>query len=195
MNQLPPITPDTTFSISWMGIDSIGEIDNYSIFVSVDGSEYTEHFLRLEDTTAIFSGDIGKTYSFISIAEDVAGNIEEKLPIAEATTYVDPTVSVISTETNNTENSQLLKQNFPNPFNISTSIEYSIIKTGKVKLDIYDIYGSKVISLVEKNQNEGNYIVNWDGRNSLGVKSEAGMYLYRLVIDDYLEVKKMVLVK
>ncbi len=192
MNPLPPVTPDSSFSISWIGVDSIGEIDNYTIFVSVDGSGYTEHFLRLHDTTAIFRGEAGKTYSFISIAEDVAGNIEEKLQIAEATTFIDPSVSVIYPEGDNSETVELLGQNFPNPFNTTTSIEYFVINSGKVKLEVYDVYGSKVRTLVDANQSRGNYSANWDGRNSSGVKLNEGMYFYRLVVDGYMAVKKMV---
>ena len=195
MDSLPPVTTDTTFAISWTGVDSIGEIDNYTIFVSVDEGEWTEHFLRISDTTAIFSGKVGKTYSFISIAEDVAGNVEEKLPIAEATTFIDPSVAVISPESNDPKRNELLRQNFPNPFKSNTSIEYSINGFGRVNLEVYDVYGSKVKTLIDANQVEGKYNVNWDGRNDLGVRLNGGMYFYRLIVNDHMEIKKMVLVK
>ncbi|MGH9840643.1 MAG: DUF7619 domain-containing protein [Blastocatellia bacterium] len=85
---LPPETSTLGFPISWSGADAIGEIDFYTIFVSVDGGAFTPFFERTRDTSATFRGELGKTYSFYSIATDTAGNVEVKNAVAETTTRV-----------------------------------------------------------------------------------------------------------
>jgi 5-hydroxyisourate hydrolase-like protein (transthyretin family) len=88
-----------------------------------------------------------------------------------------------------------LYQNFPNPFNPVTKIKYEIKANGKservkVKLIIYDIAGKELKVLVNQEQNAGIYEVNFDGR-----ELPSGIYFYRFETEDYLETKKMVLVK
>jgi hypothetical protein len=83
-----------------------------------------------------------------------------------------------------------LNQNFPNPFNPSTTISYSIPKTSKVSLKVYDIKGQVVATLFDGNQNAGNYITQFDGS-----KLASGVYFFRLVSDNFSETKKMMLTK
>jgi len=88
MDELPAIMLQTTFNISWSGSDTIGEIKDYSVFVSIDGGSYELFITKTKDTSALFTGEIGKTYSFICIAEDLAGNIEVQEPDAETSTHI-----------------------------------------------------------------------------------------------------------
>ncbi len=88
-----------------------------------------------------------------------------------------------------------LKQNFPNPFNPMTQINYQIVAPGKVTLKIYDILGREVKTLVDKNQNNGSYTVVWKGDNNLGQKVASGIYIYRLTAGSFISSKKMVLLK
>ncbi len=83
-----------------------------------------------------------------------------------------------------------LSQNYPNPFNPATTIQYILPKTSTVTLEIFDLLGRKVESLVEENQPAGNYQVNWDAKNIL-----SGIYFYQLRTEYSSEVKKMVLLK
>ncbi|MCW3108782.1 MAG: hypothetical protein JWQ09_3288 [Segetibacter sp.] len=87
MLPLPVISPIANFPISWAGIDSIGEIESYSIFVSENGEGF-KPYLETSNTSDTFAGQAGKTYEFICIAKDVAGNVETKNTIAEAKTTV-----------------------------------------------------------------------------------------------------------
>ncbi len=73
-----------------------------------------------------------------------------------------------------------LKQNYPNPFNPTTTIEYALAQTSWVTLDVYDLLGQKVRSLVNEGQNAGQQAAIWDGRNSKGQAVASGMYIYRL---------------
>jgi len=60
---------------------------------------------------------------------------------------------------------------------------------------VYYVYGSKVKTLIDANQVKGKYNITWNGRNDLGVRLNEGMYFYRLLVNDHMEIKKMVLVK
>jgi hypothetical protein len=83
-----------------------------------------------------------------------------------------------------------LEQNFPNPFNPSTTIQYQLPQDSKVTLKVYDILGSEVATLVNEEQEVGYKEVRFNG--SL---FSSGIYIYRLVSGDYLSVKKMMMVK
>lgn len=81
-----------------------------------------------------------------------------------------------------------LKQNFPNPFNPSTRIPYSISSSGFVTIKVYDILGVKIQTLVNKFQNTGTYYVNFDGR-----KFSNGIYFYKLKAGNFVQTRKMIL--
>jgi hypothetical protein len=88
-----------------------------------------------------------------------------------------------------------LNQNYPNPFNPSTSIRFSVPKEGRVKIEVYDVTGSLVKTVLDEAVRVGNKEVVWDGTNSSGSKVASGMYLYRLQSDDFVAVKKMIMLK
>ena len=88
-----------------------------------------------------------------------------------------------------------LEQNYPNPFNPTTTIKYTIPKEGSVKIEVYDITGRLVNTLVNTSQATGTYSVTWDGKNSLGHSVGSGIYLYRIQANDFVSVKKMVMLK
>ncbi len=83
-----------------------------------------------------------------------------------------------------------LNQNFPNPFNPVTKINYSIEKPGNVSLKVFDVTGNEVSSLVCGNQSAGNHSVEFDGKNLA-----SGIYFYKLAAGGKTEVKKMTLLK
>ncbi|MEK7996867.1 MAG: LamG-like jellyroll fold domain-containing protein [Planctomycetota bacterium] len=86
MLPLPAETSGPAFTISWSGSDAVGEIDHYSIFASTDGGPFQPFVGETRATSATFSGQAGKTYGFLCIATDTAGNIEVQSATAEATT-------------------------------------------------------------------------------------------------------------
>jgi len=88
-----------------------------------------------------------------------------------------------------------LNQNFPNPFNPSTTIEYSIPKTSRVELAIYNMAGQKVTTLVNSTQAASFYRVVWNGRNDAGQTVASGLYFYKLSAGNYSKVVKMNLIK
>jgi hypothetical protein len=83
-----------------------------------------------------------------------------------------------------------LYQNYPNPFNPVTDIQYSIPKKSMVSLVVYDVLGREVITLLNEEKPPGNYDVKFDASNI-----SSGLYFYRIVAGDYIEVKKMIVLK
>ncbi len=83
-----------------------------------------------------------------------------------------------------------LEQNYPNPFNPSTTLKYQIPQNGFVTLKVYDILGKEVATLVNVEKTSGRYEVYFNA-SSLA----SGVYLYRLNVNDYVNVKKMLLLK
>ncbi len=88
-----------------------------------------------------------------------------------------------------------LRQNYPNPFNATTNIEYSLSKAVPVSLVVYNILGQKIKEWNFERQSKGDYIIQWDGTNNYNQKVASGVYLYRIVTDNFVETKKMVLLE
>ena len=83
-----------------------------------------------------------------------------------------------------------LQQNYPNPFNPSTKIKFSILKTSKVTIKIYDILGNEIETLVNEEKPTGTYEITWYAENLT-----SGVYFYQLRTGEFLETKKMILIK
>lgn len=97
-------------------------------------------------------------------------------------------------------NSTLLKsfelnQNFPNPFNPTTKIEFSVNQNGNVKIVIFDILGRQVRSLVNEKKSIGRHSIQWDGKNDAGKLVQSGQYYYTVEMDGMKKAKKMILIK
>ena len=104
---------------------------------------------------------------------------------------------VISTVVKNKtiQNKFSLSQNFPNPFNPSTTIRYTIPNLKKylnsiVQLKVYDLMGNKIVQLIKERKAPGEYIIEFDGSNL-----SSGIYYYTLTMDNFVKTKKMVLLK
>jgi len=96
----------------------------------------------------------------------------------------------ISENQNNLPNDYSLLQNYPNPFNPATTISYAIPLQSFVSLKVYDILGNEVAVLVNEEKQAGNYEVRFDASNL-----SSGVYLYRLQVKDFTELKKMILLR
>ena len=83
-----------------------------------------------------------------------------------------------------------LSQNYPNPFNPTTKINYALPKSGYVTLKVYDVLGKEVATLVNEAKNAGNYSVEFNASNL-----SSGMYFYKIDVNGFSEVKRMMLVK
>ncbi len=88
-----------------------------------------------------------------------------------------------------------LNNNYPNPFNAQTEIQYALPEPAEINLSVYNIMGQKVRTLVEGRQPAGVHKVIWDGKNEKGETVASGVYLYSIRAGTYIETKKMTLLK
>ena len=150
--------------------------------------QFTNPFVNsdITDTTYLYSGLlINKNYWWRVRALNSAGWGD----FSEVRTF---STNIVGVEDNEFQTPKMfsLEQNYPNPFNPSTTIAYSIPKESQVSLKIYDVMGREVVEVVNGRQSAGAYNVEFDA-SSLA----SGTYFYKLAADDFVSVKKMVLLK
>ena len=92
-------------------------------------------------------------------------------------------------------NSVSVEQNFPNPFNPNTTIEYSIPHSGFVNIEVFDITGRLVKTLVSENQSQGTHLTSWDGYDNSGLRATSGSYFYVVKSANSMTARKMILLK
>jgi len=88
-----------------------------------------------------------------------------------------------------------LHDNYPNPFNPATTIQFDLPEQADVQLEVYNVKGQRVVTLVNGVRSAGSYSVGWDGRSTTGGRVATGVYFYRLRAGDFVQTKKMVLMK
>jgi hypothetical protein len=134
-----------------------------------------------------------------NLAFEGIGIKQIKSASTSGTIYIDDAqydfATPVENEVNNIPTKYSLEQNYPNPFNPSTVIKYSIPtdvrgEMQEVRLTVYDILGNEVATLVNENQKAGNYQVTFNAKNL-----SSGIYFYRLQSGNFVESKKMMLIK
>jgi hypothetical protein len=88
-----------------------------------------------------------------------------------------------------------LLQNYPNPFNPVTTLRYELSQESFVKITIYDMLGNVVNNLVNRNQRRGYKSVQWNATNDQGQPVSTGLYFYTIQAGDFIQTKKMLLLK
>ncbi len=88
-----------------------------------------------------------------------------------------------------------LSQNYPNPFNPTTKIQFSLAKESDVQLEIFNLNGQLVSTLINNSLPTGEHSIIWAGKNKQGQQAATGIYFYRLTAGEFVETKKMVLLK
>ena len=87
-------------------------------------------------------------------------------------------------------------QNYPNPFNPTTTIYYSVGKESNITIQVYNLLGKKVKTLINNRRRPAGYhYLQWDGRNDDGRRVASGVYLYQMRSDENVLTKKMVLIR
>ena len=171
-DNFPYISNDTTKFTS-----AIGDLDGDGDYEIIIG---TNNNLRVLD----IGEDMGQQYSWDTYR---GGN--------HRTGYFDVSLSYLNMVNKLIPKSFKLGYNYPNPFNSSTKITYSLPKSLHVNISIYDILGREIRTLINRTELAGIRSVSWDGLDNFGQKVPSGIYFYDFSADDYFNVKKMVLVK
>ncbi len=148
--------------------------------------------------------DVGETTEIAGLHPEVVSQIEQFMMDAHEP---DPTGNlpdipdfVTGVEENFLVPSKFtLYQNFPNPFNPSTIIQYDVNITSEVNLEIYNVSGERVIELIDDVKSAGKYTAQWDAKNNRGYKVPSGIYFYKLTIKNNKTIrsstKKMIVLK
>ena len=122
----------------------------------------------------------------IKLNNKIIGNV-----ITDDFGYFNYQLASVNTINNSTPAQFQLNENYPNPFHLNTKISYTLKKSGQVKLDIFNVLGQKVKSLVNHYQTDGTYLKIWDGTNDSGNLCSRGTYIYRINFDGNVKFKKM----
>jgi hypothetical protein len=186
------------------------ELDSlYNITVLYNGSDFEIYINGNLDALSTFSGSILQTNINFMIAQVLPGNnqynfkgildniriynyalsFSEIRNLYDIVSFVnDPSVKYIPDQT-------ILFQNYPNPFNSQTVISFQIKTATKVKLEFYDILGKKIQTLVDDFKSTGYYSESWDGKDENGLQVPTGIYFYRLKTNNYIQTKKLLIIK
>lgn len=164
---------------------SISLGDNLEILSNNPGNYHAKlHFVFMDDTD--YGSAAGQTVN--------PGDLSNSA-LRYAAIDIDFGGSVSSDEITITPNIELLGQNYPNPFNPTTTIAYKMVKEGNVSIEIYNIKGQKVKTLINEHVTAGDQIIVWDGTDNNSHKVSSGMYLYKMKSSNYTSTKKMILMK
>jgi len=157
----------------------IASVATFSILISYDGGNNWSDFNDGLFTDWTFPA-LAINPPYIWALRDFMGNA-----------YYRPLANITGVENNNElPSGYSLHQNYPNPFNPSTIIKYSIPQSSNVIIRVFDIVGNEIETLVNEEQPIGTYEINWHAQNL-----PSGVYFYQLSAGNYLETKKMSLLK
>jgi hypothetical protein len=137
------------------------------------------------------SASIGSTTQ-VAI-EEVAANDPNGNPIALAPQGADIIVAV-KKEQAKPERFALM-QNYPNPFNPETTIEFALPQPAHVKLEIYNLLGQRISTLVDQRLDAGVTAVKWNGRDDAGRQMPSGVYLYRIEAGSFTAIRRLVMMR
>jgi hypothetical protein len=112
-----------------------------------------------------------------------------------STTGIDFSLEPIVSSENIVITNAVLGHNYPNPFNPVTNISYSIIETGYVTLEVYNLKGQLVKTLINEIKETGEHITSWDGNDNSNKPVSSGVYLYKMKSTNYSFTRKMILMK
>ena len=165
------------------GTNILAGTDGDGVFLSTDnGSSWTAINSGLTDLSVLSFAVVGT--DLFAGTSGGSSNGAWRRPLSEII------ASVKETTLNHIPDKYLLGQNYPNPFNPSTKIKYSIPQSSNVKIEVYDIIGNSIETLINKEQPAGTYELTWYAG---GLPS--GIYFYQLSAGDFISTKKMILMK
>ena len=171
---------------------------NHSIIIHCFDVVLIAVMFQVSTSFALISGTVTDTNG-IPVSDVLITFTDESNPENEFHSYTDNngkyelSMSPTSVDDNMPTDFQL-NQNYPNPFNPSTTIPYTLEKSGYVNLSVYNIMGQKVRTLIDSYQAAGSHGVTWNGFDDAGKNVGAGVYIYQFKSKNYSESRKMLLI-
>ncbi|MFQ5630520.1 MAG: FlgD immunoglobulin-like domain containing protein, partial [bacterium] len=170
-------------------------INNSDHLFAAIGNESNGVFRSTNNGDVWASVNTGLANGFIqSLAVDDKGHLYAGTTGSGVFRSLDPTTAVAQ-QNGEAPESFVLHQNYPNPFNPSTIISYQIAAASEVELAIYNTSGRRIKTLLNVRQTPGIYKMTWDGKTESGAKAASGVYLYRLKTEQFVVMKKMLLIR
>ena len=102
---------------------------------------------------------------------------------------------LVKTSSGNLPLQNALYENYPNPFNPSTTIKYSLKETQQTTLAVYNTIGQKIRTLLDAPQAAGMHLVQWDGKNDRGQQVSSGVYFYKINAGKFVKTKRMMMLE
>ena len=181
----------------------------YNVTALYDGVDFEIYINGRLDALSTFSGSILQTnidfmsgkvlpgnnqYNFKGVLDDIR-IYDYALSFQEIKDLYDIVTSVDDQSRDYILGKNILYQNYPNPFNNQTIIKYQIKEAGVVFLEIFNVLGQKVRTLLNKEEMSGSYSISWDGRDDFGEYVASGIYFYQLRINNFMLNRKFVILK
>ncbi len=156
--------------------------------------------LRVDDLAPGFAGQVGAdtTFKLDDVIASISGiqyfsfGNHKLIPRNDADVMILP----VSVEDNDLlPLTFALAQNYPNPFNPETTINFQVPEQSDVKIEVFNILGQRVRTLVNKQIAAGTYTIQWRGANDAGLSVSSGVYIYKMQADNFVKVQKMLFLK
>ena len=158
-----------------------------------EGATYGDVLAAAGDVAAqLITEDIPFDFIYLKDGEEPEG-YKQVIRILESGENVTTVVAMVAG--GGVPSEPQLKKNFPNPFNSSTVVEYSLANPGEVRIAVYDLAGQRVRILVEHRHGAGTHRVTWHGRDDRGNALATGLYLTRLEVEGLHRTVKMLLLQ
>lgn len=171
----------------WNVVRSIEEIQsNINNYLRGDEPGLVGYW-RMDEANGIILNDGSKN--------DNNGTIDRAAWIQGMKLNAPTVIKYIQNEGTELPDTYYLSQNFPNPFNPETTIQFNLPIASEVNITIYDVTGKKVKALMNQKLEAGSHKVKWNGTNIYGQSVTSGVYLYKFNTSKFKEIKKMLLLK
>ncbi len=162
--------------------------NDITVYLSTNGGDTWQEFSEgLPEAMLVVDLSISGSNRKLRAVTHGNGVYERDL-LGDAATGINKNESIIS--------NFVLEQNYPNPFNAGTIITYSLPKAASVNLRIYNIDGQEIRTLIgNKTKTSGKHQARWDGKDNQGRNVASGVYIYQLRVGDFVDSKRMILMK